>query len=370
MVLDELLEQHFIRVTEQAAIAAAKTMGFGDRRHSDQVAVEAMRREMDSLPMNARVVIGEGERDKAPMLYVGEQLGAGWSGHGARSAPGGAAPPDGGTAPASPNAGMGPAPPNVGTSPASPGLAPHYPEVDIAVDPLEGTNLCALGAPDSIAVLAASERGGLLHAPDIYMDKIVVGPTARGHIQIDAPVAENLRNIAQAFHRRVSDLTIVVLDRDRHQQLVADIRRAGARIRLIPDGDLSAGISAAVRGTGVHAVIGIGGAPEGVITAAAMRCLGGEIQARLKAVNEEQQARLRDLGIQDHNRIYHTEELAPGNEILFSCTGVTDGELLKGVRFFGGGSRTSTLFMSLSRKIIRFVDTIHRDQVTTPVRFI
>ena len=343
MVLDELLEQDFIRVTEQAAIAAAKTMGFGDRRHSDQVAVEAMRREMDSLPMSGRVVIGEGERDKAPMLFVGEELGAGWPGHQRGAAPG-------------------------TEVPAS--VAGRYPEVDIAVDPLEGTNLCALGAPDSIAVLAASERGGLLHAPDIYMDKIVVGPTARGHIQIDAPVAENLRNIAAAFGRRVSDLTIVVLDRERHQQLIADIRQAGARIRLIPDGDLSAGISAAVRGTGVHAVIGIGGAPEGVITAAAMRCLGGEIQARLKAVNEEQKARLRELGIQDGNRIYHTEDLAPGHEILFSSTGVTDGELLKGVRFFGGGSRTSTLFMSLSRKIIRFVDTIHRDLVTTPVRFI
>jgi fructose-1,6-bisphosphatase class II len=343
MVLDELLEQDFIRVTEQAAIAAAKTMGFGDRRHSDQVAVEAMRREMDSLPMSGRVVIGEGERDKAPMLFVGEELGAGWPGHQRGAAPG-------------------------TEVPAS--VAGRYPEVDIAVDPLEGTNLCALGAPDSIAVLAASERGGLLHAPDIYMDKIVVGPTARGHIQIDAPVAENLRNIAAAFGRRVSDLTIVVLDRERHQQLVADIRQAGARIRLIPDGDLSAGISAAVRGTGVHAVLGIGGAPEGVITAAAMRCLGGEIQARLKAVNEEQKARLRELGIQDGNRIYHTEDLAPGHEILFSSTGVTDGELLKGVRFFGGGSRTSTLFMSLSRKIIRFVDTIHRDLVTTPVRFI
>jgi fructose-1,6-bisphosphatase class II len=343
MVLDELLEQDFIRVTEQAAIAAAKTMGFGDRRHSDQVAVEAMRREMDSLPMNGRVVIGEGERDKAPMLFVGEELGAGRPGHHHDSGPGPAAPV---------------------------GIAGGYPEVDIAVDPLEGTNLCALGAPDSIAVLAASERGGLLHAPDIYMDKIVVGPTARGHIQLDAPVSENLRNIATAFGRRVSDLTIVVLDRERHQQLISDIRQAGARIRLIPDGDLSAGISAAVRGTGVHAVLGIGGAPEGVITAAAMRCLGGEIQARLKAVNEEQQARLRELGIQDGNRIYHTEDLAPGHEILFSSTGVTDGELLKGVRFFGGGSRTSTLFMSLSRKIIRFVDTIHRDQVTTPVRFI
>ncbi len=332
MVLDQLLEQDFIRVTEQAAIAAAKTMGFGNRRHSDQVAVEAMRREMDSLPMTGRVVIGEGERDKAPMLFVGEELGAGR--------------PEGGKPPGS------------------------FPEVDIAVDPLEGTNLCALGAPDSIAVLAAAERGGLLHAPDIYMDKIVVGPTARGHIHIDAPVAENLRNIATAFGRRISDLTIVVLDRERHQQLIGDIRKAGARIRLIPDGDLSAGISAAVRGTGVHAVLGIGGAPEGVITAAAMRCLGGEIQARLKAVNPEQQERLRALGIEDDNRTYHTEDLAPGSEILFSSTGVTDGELLKGVRFFGGGCRTSTLFMSLSRRIIRFVDTIHREQVTTPVRFV
>jgi fructose-1,6-bisphosphatase class II len=339
MVLDQLLEQDFIRVTEQAAIAAAKTMGYGNRRHSDQVAVEAMRQEMDSLPMSGRVVIGEGERDKAPMLFVGEELGAGRAGSN-HAAGAQAGPP-----------------------------ARQYPEVDIAVDPLEGTNLCALGAPDAIAVLAASERGGLLHAPDIYMDKIVVGPTASGRIHIDAPVAENLRNIAAAFNRRVSDLTIVVLDRERHQQLIADIRAAGARIRLIPDGDLSAGISAAVRGTGVHAVLGIGGAPEGVITAAAMRCLGGEIQARLKTTNAEQQERLRALGIQDVDRIYRTEDLAPGQEILFSSTGVTTGELLKGVRFFGGGCRTSTLFMSLSRRIIRFVDTIHREQVSTPVGF-
>jgi fructose-1,6-bisphosphatase class II len=327
MVLDSLLEQDFIRVTEQAAIAAAKTMGFGDRRHSDQVAVEAMRHEMDTLMMDGRVVIGEGERDKAPMLYVGEELGALRGQDGA-----------------------------VG--------------VDIAVDPLEGTNLCATGSPDSIAVLAAAERGGLLYAPDVYMDKIVVGPTARGSVHIDAPVAENLRNIAAAFGRKVSDLTIVVLDRPRHEQLIADIRQAGSRIRLISDGDLSAGISAAVRGTGVHAVMGIGGAPEGVITAAAMRCLGGEIQARLKATNEEQQERVKTMGFHDLSRIYKTEDLAPGNEILFSSTGVTDGELLRGVRFFGGGSRTSTLFMSLSRRIIRFVDTIHREQVTTPVRFI
>jgi fructose-1,6-bisphosphatase class II len=327
MSLDSLLEQEFIQVTEQAAIASARTMGRGDRRHSDQVAVEAMRKEMDNLPMDGRIVIGEGERDKAPMLYVGEEVGR------LRGR-------DGATA------------------------------VDIAVDPLEGTNLCATGAPDAIAVLAASERGGLLYAPDVYMDKIVVGPTARGSVHIDAPVAENLRNIAAAFSRQVTDLTIVVLDRDRHQQLIEDIRQAGARIRLIGDGDLSAGISAAVRGTGVHAVMGIGGAPEGVITAAAMRCLGGEIQARLKAVNEEQEGRLKELGFQDVNKIYKTEDLAPGDEILFSASGVTDGELLRGVRFFGGGSRTTTLFMSLSRKIIRFVDTIHREQVTTPVRFI
>jgi fructose-1,6-bisphosphatase II len=325
--MDCLLEQDFIRVTEQAAIAAARTMGLGDRRYSDHVAVEAMRQEMDTLQMDGRVVIGEGERDKAPMLYTGEEVGA------LRGK-------DGAT------------------------------QVDIAVDPLEGTNLCALGAPDSIAVLAAAERGGLLYAPDVYMEKIVVGPTARGSIHIDAPVAENLRNIAAAFGRKVSDLTVVVLDRPRHDQLIADIREAGARIRLIPDGDLSAGISAAVRGTGIHAVMGTGGAPEGVITAAALRCLGGEIQARLKATNEEQQERVRSLGFHDLSKIYKTEELAPGDEILFSSTGVTDGELLRGVRFFGGGSRTSTLFMSLSRKIIRFVDTIHREQVTTPVRFL
>lgn len=327
MALDHLLEQEFIRVTEQAAIASARTMGRGERRHSDQVAVEAMRKEMDSLPMDGRIVIGEGERDKAPMLYVGEE---------------------------------------VGNLKGQDGAA----AVDIAVDPLEGTNLCATGAPDAVSVLAAAERGGLLYAPDVYMDKIVVGPTARGAVHIDAPVSENLRNIAGAFGRKVSDLTVVVLDRDRHQQLIQDIRDAGARIRLIGDGDLSAGISAAVRGTGVHAVMGIGGAPEGVITAAAMRCLGGEIQARLKATNEEQEARLKELGFTDVNRIYKTEDLAPGQEILFSCSGVTDGELLRGVRFFGGGSRTSTLFMSLSRNIIRFVDTIHREQTTTPVRFI
>ena len=326
MTVDRHLEQDFIRVTEQAAIAAARTMGLGERTKSDRVAVEAMRLELDQLPMAGRIVIGEGERDEAPMLYIGEEVGAL---KGRADAVG----------------------------------------VDIAVDPLEGTNLCATGAPDATAVLAAAERGGLLHAPDSHMQKIIVGPTAKGRIHIDAPVAENLRALAQAFARDIEDLTIVVLDRPRHDQLIADIREAGARIRLIGDGDLSAGIAAAVRGTGVHAVFGTGGAPEGVITAAAMRCLGGEIQARLVASDEAQRARLAALGYHDLSKIYHTEDLAPGEQILLSCSGVTDGELLRGVRFFGGGSRTHTLFMSLSRKMIRFVDTIHREDLSTPAYF-
>lgn len=326
MQVDSTLEQGFIRVTEQAAIAAARTMGHGDKHWSDQMAVESMRQEIDALDASARIVIGEGERDKAPMLFIGEELGQ--------------------------RKGQGD---DVG--------------VDIAVDPLEGTNLCAYGINGAVAVLAAAERGGLLHAPDTYMDKIVVGPTAKGVVHIDAPVAENLRNIAKAFHREVDELVVVVLDRERHQQLIQDIRAAGARIRLIRDGDLSAGVSAAIRGTGVHAVMGIGGAPEGVITAAAMKCLGGEIQARLTAIGDDQVERLAALGYDDLDKVYATEELAPGEEILFSCTGVTDGELLSGVRLFGGSVRTSTLFMSHTRRILRFVDTIHRQRLDTPVHF-
>ena len=322
--IERLLEQDLITVTEQAAIASAHTMGRGDREHADHTAVEAMRRVLDKVSIAGRIVIGEGERDEAPMLYVGEELGA--AGDGA-------------------------------------------PEIDIAVDPLEGTNLCATGSPGAVAVLAAAERGGLLHAPDVYMEKIVVGPTARGVIHLDAPVSENLRNIAKAFEREVSDLVVVILERDRHQQLIADVREAGARIRLITDGDLSAGIAAAVRGTGVHAVMGVGGAPEGVITAAAMRCLGGEIQGRLVALNDKQRKRLDDFGLDDPDRLLSTEDLAPGKQIVFTCTGVTDGELLSGVRFFGGGCRTHTLFMSCSRRLIRFVDSIHRDDSSTPVFF-
>jgi len=322
----EVLSRGFLKVAEEAAIASARTMGYGKRKHSDHVAVEAMRKAMDDVPMRGTIVIGEGERDEAPMLFVGEEVGAG---HGVDGAP----------------------------------------AIDIAVDPLEGTNLCATGANDATAVLAAAERGGLLHAPDAYMEKIIVGPTARGRVHLDAPVAENLRNIAKAFDRDIDELTVVVLDRPRHEQLIADIREAGARIRLIGDGDLSAGIAAAVRGTGVQAVMGTGGAPEGVLTAAAMRCLGGEIQGRLQAINDDQKSRLEAMGIRDPQKIFSTEELAPGEHIIFSATGVTDGELLRGVRFWGGACRTSTLFMSLRRKIIRFVDTIYREDLTAPVQF-
>src|SRR5437867_10112314 len=234
------LSLDFLHVVEAAAVAAAHTMGQGKRKYSDQVAVEAMRDALRSVPIRGEIVIGEGERDKAPMLFIGERVGLG----------------------------------------ALKQEECEYPDVDIAVDPLEGTNLCATGSPNAIAVLAAGEQGGLLKAPDMYMNKLVVGPAAKGHVDIDAPVKENLKIIARRLSRDIEDLVVIVLDRPRHAKLIEEIRSAGARIRLITDGDLSAGISAAVGGSGVHAVMGIGGAPEGVLTAAAMRCLNGEIQAR------------------------------------------------------------------------------------------
>lgn len=323
----------FLRVTEAAAIESAKTMGQGDRKHSDHVAVEAMRRVMDTVPMRGRIVIGEGERDEAPMLYIGEEVGGGIFSEESKA---------------------------------------EFPEVDIAVDPLEGTNLCALGANNAISVLAAAERGGLLNAPDIYMDKIVVGPSCRGVIDIDAPVRDNLKNIARRLGRDVEDLTVICLDRPRHKQLVQEIRESGARIRLISDGDLSAGISAAVAGTNIHALMGIGGAPEGVLTAAAMKCLNGEIQAKLVLDPEKLgidrskippiekvMARLHEMGITDPNKIYDTNDLAPGKKIIFAATGVTDGALLRGVRFFGAGKRTHSVVMTTESKSIRFVDTVH-----------
>ena len=311
------LALEFVRVVEEAAIASAHTMGTGDRHKADQAATEAMRQTMESVPMRGTIVIGEGERDEAPMLYIGEHVGAGWH--------------DGAA----------------------------FPQVDIAVDPLEGTNLCATGAPGAITVLAASEKGGLLNAPDCYMEKLVVGPSCKGVVDLDAPVADNLKAIAKRLDRSVTDLVVVVLDRPRHQKLIDDIRNAGARIRLITDGDLSAGIAAAVIGTGVHVVMGSGGAPEGVITAAAMRCLNGEILARLVIDKPELEERIEKMGIKDKKRIYTAKDLAPGNHIVFAATGVTEGALMKGVRFFGEGTRTSSIVMTRHSGKVRFVESIH-----------
>jgi fructose-1,6-bisphosphatase II len=318
MSVESDLSLEFLRVVEQAAIACAHTMGQGDRYLSDQVAVEAMRREMDTVPIDGTIVIGEGERDEAPMLYIGEKVGLAQKSKGGRT----------------------------------------FDEVDIAVDPLEGTNLCATGAANAIAVMAASERGGLLHAPDLYMEKLVVGPTSKHLVDLDAPVRENLRAIARSLARQVDELTVVVLDRPRHEQLVKEIRATGARIRLIGDGDLSAGIASAVSGTGVHAVMGTGGAPEGVLTAAAMRCLNGEILARLVLTKPEDEERCRAMGITDFKRVYRSTDLAPGKDMLFAATGVTDGSLMKGVQFFGAGIRTSSLVMQTNPHRIRFIDSI------------
>lgn len=315
--MEDNLSLEFLRVVEQAAIASAHTMGLGDRHKADAMAVEAMRREMDTVGMDGTIVIGEGERDQAPMLFIGEKVGLAAK------------------------------------------QKDNYPAVDIAVDPLEGTNLCATGEPNAITVLAASEKGGLLHAPDLYMEKIVVGPTCRGAVELDAPVKDNLKAIARRLDRLVEDLVVIVLDRPRHEKLVGEIRSAGARIRLIGDGDLSAGIAAAVLGSGVHAVMGTGGAPEGVLTAAALKCLNGEIIARLVVSKPEQQERLSKMGVSDPGKIYKTDELAPGKKIIFACTGVTEGNLLRGVRFFGEGVRTHSLVLTHDHRQVRFIDSVH-----------
>ncbi len=314
--MEQLLALEMIRVTEAAAIASARFMGKGARDEADLAATEAMRRAMDETDLAGTIVIGEGERDEAPMLYIGEQVG--------RHDEGAAA------------------------------------AVDIAVDPLEGTNLVATGQAGALTVLAASETGGLTHAPDTYLEKLAVGPVVAGCVDITAPAAQNCHRIAEALRRKVSDITIVILDRPRHEQLIAEVRGTGARIKLITDGDVSAAISCAVQGTGVHAVMGIGGAPEGVITAAALRCLGGEIQARFRFRNDEERERaVGMLGHADETKVFRTEDLASGDNLVFAATGVTGGELLQGVRFFGGGARTHSLVMAYQTKQVRFVDTVH-----------
>jgi fructose-1,6-bisphosphatase II len=315
--MEKMLALEMVRVTEAAAIASARFMGKGQRDEADLAATEAMRATMDETDIFGTIVIGEGERDEAPMLYIGEQVGRG-------------------------------------------AQALHAAEVDIAVDPLEGTNLVATGQGGALTVLAASDRGGLTHAPDTYLDKLAVGPVAAGCVDITLTPGENCHRIAEALRRKVSDITVIILDRPRHEELIAAVRATGARIKLISDGDVSAAISCAVQGTGVHAVMGIGGAPEGVITAAALRCLGGEIQARFRFRNDEERDRARKmLGHADESKVFRTEDLASGDNLVFAATGVTAGDLLQGVRFFGGGARTHSLVMAYQSKQVRFVDTVH-----------
>ena len=322
--MDRLIAGEAVAATEAGAIAAARLMGRGDRDAADHAAVEAMRRAMEESEISGTIVIGEGERDEAPMLYIGEKVG-------------------------NPEAAI---------------------EVDIAVDPLEGTNLVATGSANATAVMAAAEPGGLMHAPDTYLQKLIVGPQVVGHVSINDPVEVTIRTIAERLGRGPWDITVVILDRPRHEQLIADVRATGARIKLISDGDLTAGISVAVSGTGVHAVMGIGGAPEGVLTAAALKCLGGEIQGKFKWRSDEERERARRMGVDvdDTERVYFTNDLASGEEVVFSATGVTDGELLRGVRFFGGGARTHSLVMSYKRGVVRFSDTVHTFDRKLPPR--
>ncbi|CAA9292793.1 MAG: Fructose-1,6-bisphosphatase, GlpX type [uncultured Chloroflexi bacterium] len=337
--MERALLLEFVRVTEAGALASARFMGMGDSTGADQAAVEAMRHAMDEVHIDGTIVIGEGERDEAPMLYIGERVG------GANRASVGTDGAEAANGSAEGSAGNG----NGSYDPTA---------VDIAVDPLEGTSLVASGRDGAISVMAVAERGGLLHAPDIYMEKLCVGPAAAGKVRMEFPIAANLRIISDSLGRHVDDLTVVILDRERHKKLIEDVRQTGARIRLIQDGDLSAAISASVSGTGDHCVLGSGGAPEGVLTAAALRCLGGQILGQFIPRNAAERERCKEMGI-DPERVYDTHELASGENLIFSATGVTDGALLKGVRFFGGGARTHSLVMGLASRTIRFVDTVH-----------
>ncbi len=312
--MDRNLAMEAVRVTEMAAIASARLMGRGNKNESDQAAVDAMRRAFDALHIDGTVVIGEGERDEAPMLYIGERVGRRDDG---------------------------------------------APAVDIALDPLEGTNLCAYGRPGSISVVAMSSKGGLLNAPDTYMEKLAVGPRARGAIDLKKSPTENLRNIAEKMKVYVEDLTVVVLDRERHADLIKEVRAAGARIRLIEDGDVAGATATCFEGTGVDVLMGIGGAPEGVTAAAAIRATGGDMQGRLVPRNQGEIDRARKMGITDISKIYTAEELAKG-EVMFAATGVTSGDFLKGVRFFGGGCETHSVVMRSKTSTVRFIQSVHK----------
>jgi len=313
---DRNLALEVVRITEAAALASARLMGRGDRKLADHVAVEAMRRAFDAIDIRGTVVIGEGERDEAPMLYIGETVGAGWRDH------------------------------------------EDSPKVDIAVDPLEGTNLCATGAPDAISVIAIADDGQFLNAPDTYMQKIAVGPEARGVIDLRESATWNLQRIAKAKNKKVEDCTAVILDRDRHQELIAEVRQAGARIRLIGDGDVSGAVMTANPDSGIDVLFGTGGAPEGVIAAAALKCVGGELQGRLRFRHDEERARAAKMGVKAEDTIYGTEDLARG-DVMFAATGVTKGYLLDGVRFFGDSAKTESIVMRSKSGTVRVINATH-----------
>ena len=303
----------FVKVTEEAALNASRWMGRGERNIADGAAVERMRDALNEMEISGRIVIGEGERDEAPMLYIGEEVGKGGS------------------------------------------------EVDIAVDPVEGTNLVANGLPNSIAVMAISERGGLLHAPDTYMRKLAVGAKAAPYVHIDASVADNLTAVANALERPINDVTVVILDRERHKDLIAAVRASGARIKLISDGDVDAAIATAVEGTGIHVSLGTGGAPEGVLAAAALKCLGGGFMGRLKPRNEDEARSGASDGLRRHRPRADDGRPRAGREhLMFVATGITDGDLVHGVRFMGNSAKTHSILMHSQSGTVRFIESVHR----------
>lgn len=309
--MDQNLALEFVRVTEAAALSCARMMGRGDQHGADQAAVSAMRNALNSLNIDGEVVIGEGERDKAPMLYIGEKVGSGKGRF-----------------------------------------------VEIALDPLEGTTICANGTENALSVLAAGDKGSLLRAPDVYMQKIAVGPKAKGAIDLTKSPSDNLRNVAKKLNCEISDLCVVVLDRERHLDLIAEIRDAGARIKLIGDGDVSGAIATCKFRSGVDLLMGIGGAPEGVLAAAAIRCFDGDMQGRLIFTEDTQVERARAMGVDDIDKIYQLTDLA-GEDVFFSATGVTDGSMLKGVRYFPGGAITNSVVMRSKSGTVRTLITEH-----------
>ncbi|SHJ78445.1 fructose-1,6-bisphosphatase II [Malonomonas rubra DSM 5091] len=311
--MDKNLALELARVTEAAALDSGRWVGKGDKISADAAATEAMRRTLGAMEINGLVVIGEGEMDEAPMLYIGEELGSGGEGEC---------------------------------------------EVDIAVDPLEGTTICSKGINGAIATIAMAPRGGFLHAPDMYMDKLVTGPAGIGACDIQKTAGENVLALAKAKGCSPQDLMVVLLDRPRHDKQIAEIRKAGARCQLITDGDVAPAVASAIEGSGVDMMMGVGGAPEGVLTAAAIKCLGGFMQGRLVFMSEEERTRSRKMGITDFDKIYNTEEMAKG-DVFFAATGVTNGELVRGVRYFAGGAKTHTVVMRSKSRTVRFIETIH-----------